>query len=225
MKAESMDRIYVALDTVSLEEAQSLARLLKGKVGGVKLGKEFFSAHGPQGVSIISKEGLPIFLDLKFHDIPNTVEAAIRASVPLNLSMLNVHVSGGLEMMRAAKRAAREETKRLKIPCPLILGVGNETSQQVELLTKLAMEAGLDGVVCSPAEVRSIRRIVGNEFVLVTPGVRPEWAVKGDQKRVTGPSEAIKAGSSFLVIGRPITAANDPLEALSQIQIEVNGGS
>ena len=241
MKAKSMDKIYVALDTVSLEEAQSLARLLKGKVGGVKLGKEFFSAHGPQGVSIISREGLPIFLDLKFHDIPNTVEAAIKASVPLNLSMLNVHVSGGLEMMRAAKRAAREETKRLKIPCPLILGVtvltslddkdldkvgvGNETSQQVELLTKLAMEAGLDGVVCSPAEIRSIRKIVGNEFVLVTPGVRPEWAVKGDQKRVTGPREAIEAGSSFLVIGRPITASNDPLEALSQIQVEVNGGN
>ena len=236
-----MDKIYVALDTVSLEEAKNLASLLKGKVGGVKLGKEFFTAHGPQGVKVISREGLPIFLDLKFHDIPNTVEAAIKASMSLNLSMLNVHVSGGLEMMRAAKRAAREETKRLKIPCPLILGVtvltsldnkdleevgvGNKPSQQVELLTKLAMEAGLDGVVCSPAEVRSIRKIAGNKFVLVTPGVRPDWAVKGDQKRVTGPREAIKAGASFLVIGRPITSADDPLEALRLIEVEANIGN
>ena len=236
-----MDKIYVALDTVSLEEAQNLASLLKGKIGGVKLGKEFFTAHGPQGVKVISREGLPIFLDLKFHDIPNTVEAAVKASMSLNLSMLNVHVSGGLEMMRAAKRAAIEETKRLKITCPLILGVtvltsldnkdleevgvGNEPSQQVELLTKLALEAGLDGVVCSPAEVRSIRKIAGNKFVLVTPGVRPDWAVKGDQKRVTGPREAIKAGASFLVIGRPITSADDPLEALRLIEVEANIGN
>ena len=236
-----MDKIYVALDTVSLEEAKNLASLLKGKVGGVKLGKEFFTAHGPQGVKVISREGLPIFLDLKFHDIPNTVEAAVKASMSLNLSMLNVHVSGGLEMMRAAKRAAREETKRLKISCPLILGVtvltsldnkdleevgvGNEPSQQVELLTKLALEAGLDGVVCSPAEVRSIRKIAGNKFVLVTPGVRPDWAVKGDQKRVTGPREAIKSGASFLVIGRPITSADDPLEALRLIEVEANIGN
>ena len=241
MKAESMDKIYVALDTVSLEEVQYLARLLKGKVGGVKLGKEFFSAHGPQGVKVISKEGLPIFLDLKFHDIPNTVEAAIKASVSLNVSMLNVHVSGGLEMMRLAKRAAREESKRLKITCPLILGVtvltsldnkdlaelgvANEPSQQVEVLTKLAIEAGLDGVVCSPTEVRSIRKIAGNKFVLVTPGVRPDWAAKGDQKRVTGPREAIKAGASFLVIGRPITTADDPLEALRLIEFEINSGN
>ena len=236
-----MDKIYVALDTVSLEEAKNLASLLKGKVGGVKLGKEFFTAHGPQGVKVISREGLPIFLDLKFHDIPNTVEAAVKASMSLNLSMLNVHVSGGLEMMRAAKRAAIEETKRLKITCPLILGVtvltsldnkdleevgvGNEPSQQVELLTKLALEAGLDGVVCSPAEVRSIRKLAGNKFVLVTPGVRPDWAVKGDQKRVTGPREAIKAGASFLVIGRPITSADDPLEALRLIEVEANIGN
>ena len=236
-----MDKIYVALDTVSLEEAKNLASLLKGKIGGVKLGKEFFTAHGPQGVKVISREGLPIFLDLKFHDIPNTVEAAVKASMSLNLSMLNVHVSGGLEMMRAAKRAAIEETKRLKITCPLILGVtvltsldnkdleevgvGNEPSQQVELLTKLALEAGLDGVVCSPAEVRSIRKIAGNKFVLVTPGVRPDWAVKGDQKRVTGPREAIKAGASFLVIGRPITSADDPLEALRLIEVEANIGN
>ena len=236
-----MDKIYVALDTVSLEEAQNLASLLKGKIGGVKLGKEFFTAHGPQGVKVISREGLPIFLDLKFHDIPNTVEAAVKASMSLNLSMLNVHVSGGLEMMRAAKRAAIEETKRLKITCPLILGVtvltsldnkdleevgvGNEPSQQVELLTKLALEAGLDGVVCSPAEVRSIRKLAGNKFVLVKPGVRPDWAVKGDQKRVTGPREAIKAGASFLVIGRPITSADDPLEALRLIEVEANIGN
>ena len=236
-----MDKIYVALDTVSLEEAKNLASLLKGKVGGVKLGKEFFTAHGPQGVKVISREGLPIFLDLKFHDIPNTVEAAVKASMSLNLSMLNVHVSGGLEMMRAAKRAARAETKRLKIACPLILGVtvltsldnkdleevgvSNQPSQQVELLTKLAMEAGLDGVVCSPAEVRSIRKIAGNKFVLVTPGVRPDWAAKGDQKRVTGPREAIKAGASFLVIGRPITSADDPLEALRLIEVEANIGN
>jgi orotidine-5'-phosphate decarboxylase len=231
-------KILVALDTVDMDRAIAWARPLVGLVGGVKLGLEFFLANGHAGYRTLAKLGLPVFLDLKFHDIPNTVAGAMRAVAELDPFIINVHAGGGKAMMQAAAQAAREEAaKRGSTPPKIIavtvltsldegdlatLGQMGPVADQVRRLAALTKEAGLDGIVCSPAEITTLRRQLGPDFLLVTPGVRPEWAGAGDQKRVMSPGEAIKAGADFLVIGRPITASANPAEAARRIEAEID---
>ncbi len=221
----------MAIDTTDVDRARGLAAGLAGAVGGVKLGKEFFTANGPDGVKRVTETGLPLFLDLKFHDIPNTVAGAMRAAMPLNPFMVNVHASGGPAMMAAAAEALTEAAGNG--PRPLLLGVTVLTSlsdddlvqigidtkikEQVARLARLAQASGLDGVVCSAHEIKIIRSICGPDFVLVAPGIRPEWSVKDDQKRVVTPRDAIDLGADYLVIGRPITQADDSVEAARRI--------
>jgi len=230
------DRILVALDTVDLTVAQDLVRVLAGEVGGFKIGKEFFTALGPEGVRTVLGSA-PAFLDLKFHDIPNTVAGAIRAATRLGVRLVNVHASGGTAMMAAAATAAREAAAAAGITPPKVLGVTVLTSLdeadleavgqhgpaavQVERLARLSQAAGLDGVVCSPREIALLRQACGTGFLLVVPGIRPDWAAKGDQKRVTTPAKACALGADYLVIGRPITAAPEPQAAARRIVAEI----
>ena len=228
-----IDRILVPLDTDDVAWANKLAAQLKGYVGGIKLGKQFFTANGPYGVNKIACVGHPIFMDLKFHDIPNTVASAVRSLHRLQPFMLNVHASGGRAMMKAAV-AANKEAKKTR---PLLLGVtmltslsecdlkeigvSSDSGQQVVRLAKLAQDCGMDGVVCSPLEITLLRKACGDEFKLVVPGVRPSWASSNDQKRFATPAEAITRGADYLVIGRPITAADDPVNAAARIGEEL----
>lgn len=231
--------ILVALDTTDLAVAKGWARATQGTVAGVKLGLEFFNARGPAGVAEIAGMGAPLFLDLKFHDIPNTVAGAVRAVAPLNPMILNLHASGGAAMMRAALDAARDSAARLGAAPPKLIGVTILTSlsdpdlaevgqpagalDQVRRLAALTKSCGLDGVVCSPHEIAVLRRDLGSDFLLVIPGVRPSWAGAGDQKRVMEPRQAMDAGADYLVIGRPITGAADPAEAARRIAAEIAG--
>jgi orotidine-5'-phosphate decarboxylase len=209
--------IYVAIDTPDLERAKDVATRVKNHVGGIKLGLEFFSANGRAGVREMTHLGLPIFLDLKLHDIPNTVGKAMQALRPLNPAIVTVHAAGGRAMMEDAKAAAPEGTKVVAVTVLTSLdvsdleaiGVSGDTHDQVARLTLLAKEAGLDGVVCSGNEVRAAKKLWPNGFFVV-PGVRPADGVIGDQKRVVTPRQALDSGASILVIGRPITQANDP---------------
>ncbi len=227
------DRVFVALDTPDAGRTLSLAGSLAGVVGGVKLGKAFFTANGPEGVKRIAAAGLPVFLDLKFHDIPDTVADAVRAALPLAPVMLTVHASGGAAMMAAAAEAAGEAGADR----PLVLGVTVLTSlgaddlaasglagpvpDQVMRLARLAQTSGLDGVVCSAGEVAALRAECGAGFTLVVPGIRPAGAAAGDQKRTATPAEAVSAGADYLVIGRPITGADDPAQAARAIAGEM----
>lgn len=229
-------RIFVALDTTDLDHALSLATELQGLVGGVKLGKEFFTALGPQGVNAISALGMPVFLDLKFHDIPATVAGAVNAALPLAPVMLTVHASGGAAMMQAAAAAGAPSRPLVR---PLVLavtvltslgdedlaatGVTGDAAAQVMRLAELAKLCGLDGVVCSAREAEALRAKMGNDFKLVVPGIRPDWAATDDQKRITTPSQAVKLGADYLVIGRPITGAADPAIAAKRIADELGG--
>jgi orotidine-5'-phosphate decarboxylase len=216
--------IFVAIDTPDLERARSLARQVKSGAGGVKLGLEFFCANGPSGVHEIASLGLPIFLDLKLHDIPNTVAKAVQSLRSLEPAVLTVHAAGGRAMLEEAKAAAPEKTKVVGVTVLTSLdgadlksvGVTGQPDQQVERLAGLAKTAGLDGIVCSGVEVAAAKRAWSNGFFVV-PGVRPEGAGVGDQKRVVTPRAALDAGASILVIGRPITGAEDPEAALRAI--------
>lgn len=227
-------RIFVALDTTDVGRAVELANGLKGKVGGVKLGKEFFTAHGPDGVHRVTECGMRLFLDLKFHDIPNTVAGAVRASLALDPFMVNVHASGGRRMMEAARAAADEADvgKRPGVIAVTVLtsmtrddlvevGLDEEPLEQVLRLGRLTQASGLDGVVCSAKEVVALRGAVGPDFKLVVPGIRPEWASLDDQRRVVTPKDAVDLGADYLVIGRPITAHDDPAEAARLIAEEM----
>ena len=228
-------RIYVALDTTDVDHATDLAKLLSGHVGGLKVGKEFFTANGPQGVRQVSGTGMPVFIDLKFHDIPNTVGGAIRAALPLKPSIINVHAQGGTAMMEAAVAAAADAgANRPLVLAVTILtslddddlqatGISDGVGNQVVRLAKLAQSSGIDGVVCSAYEIDAIRKACGPNFKLLVPGIRPTWAVSGDQKRIMTPRQAIERGANYLVIGRPITSANDPLEAAQKIAEELEG--
>jgi orotidine-5'-phosphate decarboxylase len=220
--------VYVALDTTDLEYALSLAGRIAPHIGGLKLGLEFFSAHGPDGVRAFADIGLPIFLDLKFHDIPNTVAGAVKAATRLGVSILNVHASGGAAMMKAAVEAARSVNPNTKVIAVTVLtslndaelmAVGQTPSagEQVLRLAQLTKSCGLDGVVCSAHEISALRGALGDDFLLVVPGIRPAGSDIGDQRRVMGPGEAHAAGASILVVGRPITAAPDPLAAARDI--------
>jgi orotidine-5'-phosphate decarboxylase len=217
--------IYVAIDTPHLERAQEIAMRVRNHVGGIKLGLEFFSANGRAGVREMAKINLPIFLDLKLHDIPNTVAKAMQALRPLNPAIVTVHAAGGRAMMEDAKAAAPEGTKIVGVTVLTSLdgddlnsiGVQSSTHDQVMRLTDLAREAGLDGVVCSGSEIKAVKALWPQGFFVV-PGVRPANGDAGDQKRVVTPRQALDDGASILVVGRPITQAEDPDTAARAIE-------
>lgn len=216
--------IYVALDTPDLERAKALAKRVQRHVGGIKLGLEFFMANGRQGVREMADIGLPIFLDLKFHDIPNTVAKAIQALGPIKPAILTVHAAGGRAMLEDAKAAAPTGTKVVAVTMLTSLdsddlrsiGLSPDPHEQVVRLAELAKSAGVDGIVCSGEEVRAARAAWRDGFFVV-PGVRPAQGKVGDQKRVVTPRTALDSGASILVIGRPITQAEDPNEAARAI--------
>lgn len=229
-----MNPILVALDVESAAKAIALADQLRGTVGGYKIGKQLFTAAGPAIVHELTSRGDRVFLDLKFHDIPNTVAGAVQSAVTTGAWMVNVHASGGSAMMRAAAEAAAKTASALGRPRPLVIAVTVLTSmtdamldeigvkrpllEQVLHLAKLAKAAGLDGVVASPQETRAIRESCGKDFQIVTPGIRPaDQQGKDDQARTLTPAEAISAGATYLVIGRPITAAPNPRQAAEAI--------
>jgi orotidine-5'-phosphate decarboxylase len=219
-----MKPIFVALDTPDVHRAAALAREVCGIAGGVKLGLEFFCANGHEGVLRIAEHGMPIFLDLKLHDIPNTVGKAVEALAPLEPAILTVHAAGGRAMMAAAKAAARPKTKVVGVTVLTSLdhvdlsatGVAGSPAKQVERLAERAQEAGLDGIVCSGAEVAIARKKWPAGFFVV-PGVRPAGGEASDQKRLVTPRQAMDDGASILVIGRPITGATDPASAIRDI--------
>ena len=219
-----MKPIFVAIDTPDLDRARALAKAVAPLAGGLKLGLEFFCHNGRAGVAELARTGLPIFVDLKFHDIPNTVAGAIQALGDLAPAVLTVHAAGGRAMMEDAKAAAAPGTKVVAVTVLTSLdrgdlsstGVAGEPAAQVERLADLARAAGLDGIVCSGNEVASARAAWKDGFFVV-PGIRPADSATGDQKRVMTPRVALDAGASILVIGRPITAAPDPAAALRAI--------
>ncbi|MBK18228.1 MAG: orotidine-5'-phosphate decarboxylase [Rhodospirillaceae bacterium] len=228
------ERIFCAIDTTDLSAAIKLAQDLKGAVGGFKLGKEFFTANGPDGVARIAELGQRIFLDLKYHDIPNTVAGAVKAAKELDCFMLTIHASGGSAMVRAAAEA-KGDTPSPKILAVTILtslsaddlvqiGQKPPVADQVLRLGQLARTAGADGLVASSQEVTSLRAALGPDCLLVVPGIRPAWASTDDQKRIMTPADAVKAGADFLVIGRPITQADNPKAAANRISDEIAAG-
>eukprot|EP00967_Tisochrysis_lutea_P154323 scaffold306287_cov29-Tisochrysis_lutea.AAC.1 len=236
--APALPPVFVAVDTPDLETANKLAQSLQIPGLGIKLGLEFFCANGAAGIKSVlqASGGAPLFLDLKFHDIPNTVAGAVRATIGVGAAVINVHASGGPMMMKAAAAAAEEEAHRLNVPRPCLLAVTVLTSMddsdlsavgqappardQVVRLAKLAQECGMDGVVCSAEEISAIRAACGPAFVLVVPGIRPAGAAIGDQKRVMTPAQAMGAGATSLVVGRPITQAEVPKDAAASIVAE-----
>ena len=216
--------IYVAIDTPDMDRARAIAAAVKRHAGGLKLGLEFFCHNGRHGVMELAELGLPIFLDLKLHDIPNTVAKSIQALAPITPAVLTVHAAGGRAMLEDAKAAAPTGTKVVAVTVLTSLdgddlasiGVKADNHEQVARLAALAKEAGLDGIVCSGNEVAAVRRKWKDGFFVV-PGIRPANAQVGDQKRVMSPRGAIDAGASILVIGRPITGSEDPATALREI--------
>jgi orotidine-5'-phosphate decarboxylase len=219
-----MSPIFVAIDTPDLGRARALATAVRSHAGGVKLGLEFFCANGPAGVAEISALGLPLFLDLKLHDIPNTVAKAVAALAPIAPAVLTVHASGGEAMLEAAKAAAPAQTKVVAVTVLTSLdesdladaGVMGSPTEQVRRLAALARASGVDGIVCSGAEVGAAHKMWPQGYFVV-PGVRPQGSSVGDQKRVVTPRQALDEGASMLVIGRPITGAENPAEAIRMI--------
>ena len=232
-------RLLVALDVDTPSRALELVSCLRGLVGGVKIGSRLFTTEGPAFVRSLAEQGARVFLDLKWHDIPNTVAQAVDAGTATGAWMMNVHASGGVPMMQAAARSAAETADRLGRRRPLVIGVTVLTSMdagtlqqvgvnrplmdQVVTLAEMAQSAGLDGVVASPLETAAIRARCGGEFLIVTPGIRGASAgtEKNDQSRTMGPAEAVAAGASYLVVGRPIIAAADPRQAAEAIAHEL----
>ncbi len=230
-----MPKIYCAIDTPDLATATELAKQVSSAGCGVKLGLEFFSNNGPAGVAAISKScpDAKIFLDMKYHDIPNTVAGALRGAARLGVAYVNCHASGGLEMMKMGLDALADESAKLGLPTPQFLAVTvltsiDETalrlvgqigtpSEQVIRLATLTKDSGLAGIVCSGQEIQLVRGALGQDFVLMVPGIRPAGSDVGDQKRVMTPKEALDAGATHLVIGRPITGAKDPAQAAADI--------
>lgn len=225
--------IICALDCQEVGEATALAREVAPHVGAVKLGLEFFTANGAAGVAQITSLGVPVFLDLKFHDIPNTVSKAIAATAGMNMFMMTVHTSGGQAMLKAAIDASDRVAQVTGKERPLVIGVTlltsldqddvamigfkNTVQDQVLRLADIAQSAGLDGVVCSPFEIAPLRKAMGNDLILVVPGIRPEGDQAGDQKRILTPKEALARGADYLVIGRPITEATNRAKAAQTI--------
>ena len=235
------ERLIAALDVDSLDEAQELVRLLAGDVGMFKIGKQLFTHAGPQAVRLIQELGGEIFLDLKFHDIPNTVAKAAIEATRMGVKMFNVHASGSLEMMRLTvkevERVCRQEKRRKPIMLAVTVltslnqddlkrvGVDGKVADQVVRLALLTKEAGMDGVVASPQEVGDIRGACGRHFVIVTPGIRPADSKRNDQQRVMTPGDAVRAGVDYIVVGRPILEAEDRVAAARAIVAEMEQAS
>jgi orotidine-5'-phosphate decarboxylase len=239
MSDTARKHLIFALDVDSFEEAEGWVKQLHDKVGMFKVGKQLFTRCGPEIVHMIRAEGGEVFLDLKYHDIPNTVAMAGVEACRLGARMFNVHALGGLEMMQTTVAAANEWCGQNNVPRPILLavtiltssteetlrqvGIDRPVTEMVPRLAALAKQAGFDGVVASPKEVGLIRAACGPDFLIVTPGVRPSFAAANDQKRVMTPADAIAAGASYLVIGRPISAAADPVAAADAILAEIAG--
>lgn len=232
------DKIIVALDVPTKEEALAIVEELGDAVGAYKIGMQLYNAVGPEILDEVAKRNGKVFLDLKFHDIPNTVASAARTVANLGVFMFNVHASGGYTMMAEAAKALKEESEQLGVEKPLLIavtvltsmseeemqkevGVSRSIGEQVVALAKMAKEAGMDGVVASPLEIEMIREACGPDFLIVTPGIRPRDAALGDQKRVKTPGEAVRDGADYLVIGRPITKASDRMTAVKDIVSEI----
>jgi len=238
MQLTAKERLVLALDVDDFKKAEELVVKLSDYVGVFKIGSQLFTAEGAKVVNMVNERGGKVFLDLKFHDIPNTVARAAEVATKLGVYIFNVHTSGGYEMMRAAAEASEKISLALGVRKPLILGVTLLTSinqeilekeigikkkleEQVVHLAKLAKAAGLDGVVASSWEIREIRKACGEDFVILTPGIRPAGKSSDDQKRIMTPREAKKLGADFLVIGRPIRNASNPVEAAKEILREM----
>lgn len=234
MTKQATNRLIVALDVPSAAAAHKLVTQIAPATNFFKIGKQLFTAEGPQFVRELTHAGHEIFLDLKYHDIPNTVAMAVSEASKLGAAMLNVHASGGSKMLRAAADATKNSPNPPLVLAVTVLtslnqadlneiGVSGTPLEQVLRLATLAQRSGCDGVVASPAEASAIRREVGSDFVIVTPGVRPTGSASNDQSRVTTPAEAIAAGADYIVVGRPITAANDPAAAARSIVENISG--
>lgn len=234
----SRDRIALALDVDNDQDALAIVAELKDSVGVFKVGHQLFTAYGPDIVRRIIGMGGRVFLDLKYHDIPNTVAKASAEAVKLGVSIFNVHALGGLDMMKAAAESAKETAGKYNLPAPTVLAVTiltsmDEKSMRKELkitrslqrevvhLARLAQRAGMHGVVASPQEIKMLRRSVRGAFIILTPGVRPAWAEKDDQKRVMTPGEAVKTGADYIVVGRPVLKASDRRAAVEKILEEI----
>ncbi|MBM3307043.1 MAG: orotidine-5'-phosphate decarboxylase [Candidatus Eisenbacteria bacterium] len=226
MNDRERSRLIVALDVPTRSEALSFARRVGPHAGFLKVGSRLFTAEGPDLVRALKSAGHGIFLDLKYHDIPNTVAEAAAAAAGLGVDFFDVHASGGADMVRAAAEASREEASRLGLPRPRLLAVTVLTSmpstvEQVTQLARLARDAGADGVVASAQEARAVRDVTGSGFVIVTPGIRPAGAGRNDQRRVATPAEAVASGADYIVVGRPVLAADDPAAAARAIVEEM----
>lgn len=229
----SSSRLIIALDFASAEQALAFIAPLDPQQCKLKVGFELFVAAGPALVQALTARGFDVFLDLKFHDIPNTVASACKAAAALGVWMLNVHASGGVKMLTAAQQALQDLTNPPKLIAVTVLtsmdqtqlqgiGIHREPAAQVQDLAQLAARCGLDGVVCSAQEAVMLRQTFGNDFLLVTPGIRPAGSEQGDQSRVMTPAQAHAAGVSYIVVGRPITQAADPLAVIAQINADLN---
>lgn len=237
------DRVIVALDEQTLDEARGIIESLDGYIDFFKVGVGIYTLCGPEVIKLLGLTKKRVFLDLKFHDIPNSVSLAVKAAMSRNVDMLNLHISGGMEMMRAAVKAAGRESPSSRARFPLVLGVTILTSlaeddlslifkdgapniiEAVLSMAALAKEAGLDGVIASGHEIEPVKKLCGDEFLVVTPGIRPPWARRDEHKRALGPREAFERGADFIVIGRPVTHATDPREAALRILEEVERSS
>ena len=230
--------LCVALDTDSLDKAEALLQTLGERIGYAKVGLELFTAAGPEAARKLGTLGFGIFLDLKLHDIPNPVAKAVRQAASLGVSLLTLHASGGPDMIKAARESAEESSSALSLPRPRLLAVTVLTSLDKQALSQtlgtieppeslvirlaqLAKDSGADGIVCSAREAAAVKKACGDDFFTVTPGIRPAGAQSGDQKRVTTPTDAIRAGANLLVVGRPITEAPDPAAAADAILKEI----
>ncbi|OPY58002.1 MAG: Orotidine 5'-phosphate decarboxylase [Pelotomaculum sp. PtaU1.Bin035] len=231
--------LIIALDVDTVEEAVNLVDGLEPYAGAFKVGMQFYNSVGPETIRILKRKNVSVFVDLKLHDIPNTVAGAARVIARHGASILNVHAAGGSTMMRAAAEAARDEAERAGVDHPQVVAVTVLTSidqrmfndeigipgairERVVSWAKMAKEAGLDGVVASPREITAIREACGTDFVIITPGVRPAGAVVNDQKRTMTPGDAVRLGATYLVVGRPVIAAPDPVEAAKAILREIS---
>lgn len=233
------EKLVLAMDVSNLADAEKIVTELTDYVGVFKVGKELFTAEGPAVFRMIKEKGGKIFADLKYHDIPNTVASAARVLTRHGVEIFNVHAQGGYEMIKTTKEAIVDEASKLGVKPPVMLAVTvltslsdedmkrlniNSTAKEYVLhLAKLAKEAGADGVVCSPQEVEMLKKELGKEFVVLTPGIRPLWSEKGDQKRIMTPADAVKADVDYIVIGRPILKAENRVEAAKKVIDEMEG--
>lgn len=232
LNSDNDPKVLIALDFAQAQDALDFVKPLDPQTCRLKVGKELFAVAGPEFVKNLVAQGFDVFLDLKYHDIPNTVAKAVQAAARMGVWMVNVHASGGSKMMMAAKEALAEfEEPPLLIAVTVLtsmqqedlaeIGLDIEPKEQVLRLARLTQASGLDGVVCSAQETEMLRKELGDDFCLVTPGIRPAGAAVNDQKRIMTPPDAMRAGSSYLVIGRPITQAQDPVKALNEINVSL----